>query len=143
MGKGWRIKTWPADLERDRIVALDAARLALSVVDRALSDPSCAYEAQARARAAFRAAQGLSLVAAEWPRPSGERWPRRLTALRSLVEQNAAAGVDLLDGLTVGGGGNGGGDRRLLLDLLSLLSDLIYYIDVMGRKLNGGVNGNN
>lgn len=140
MGNSWQIKAWPAELEQDRSLALGAAKLALTLVDAALEDRGCGHEAQARARAAFRAAQGLCLVAAEWQRPVGQRWPRRLTALRQLVSQNAAAGVDLLDGLAAQ---NGGGERRrLLLDLLSLLSDLVYYLDVMGRRVNGGTNGN-
>ena len=64
----------------------------------------------------------------------GRRWSKRLITVRDLVEQNAEAGVDLVDGLAALNGEIGNEQRRLLLDLLALLSDLVYFLDVLGRE---------
>ena len=64
----------------------------------------------------------------------GRRWSKRLITVRDLVEQNAEAGVDLVDGLAAFNGEIGSEQRRLLLDLLALLSDLVYFLDVLGRE---------
>ena len=63
----------------------------------------------------------------------GRRWSKRLITVRDLVEQNAEAGIDLVDELAALNGGSDGEQRRLLLDLLALLSDLVYFLDVLGR----------
>lgn len=134
MGDYWQIRTWPAPLEDQRVGALTTARVALAAVDAALAGrlaPDCVHEAGARARCAFRAAQSLVLAARELQLPPGERWPTRSAAQRRLIEQNADAGVDLVGGLASAGGLE---QRRLLLDLLSLLSDLAYFLDVLGRR---------
>lgn len=125
---------WPATLEEDRIQALDAARVALSVVTAALTDPAYSHEAGARARVAFRSAAGLALAASRTSMGVGRRWSKRLITVRDLVEQNAEAGVDLVDGLAALNGEIGSEQRRLLLDLLALLSDLVYFLDVLGRE---------
>ena len=83
----------------NRIQALHAARVALSVVNAALADPGCSHEAGARARLAFRSAAGLMLAASRTSMGVGRRWSKRLITVRDLVEQNAEAGVDLVDGL--------------------------------------------
>jgi hypothetical protein len=129
---------WPATLEEERVQALHAARVALSVVNAALADPGCNHEAGARARLAFRSAAGLMLAASRTPMGVGRRWSKRLITIRDLVEQNAEAGVDLVDGLAALNGESGAEQRRSLLDLLALLSDLVYFLDVLGRGQPSG-----
>ena len=124
---------WPATLEGDRVQALEAARIALAVVNAAVTDPTNSHEAGARARMAFRSAAGLMLAASRTSMGVGRRWSKRLITVRDLVEQNAEAGVDLVDGLAALNGEIGSKQRRLLLDLLALLSDLVYFLDVLGR----------
>ena len=118
---------WPATLEEERVQALHAARVALSVVNAALADPGCNHEAGARARLAFRSAAGLMLAASRTPMGVGRRWSKRLITVR-----------DLVDGLAALNGESGAEQRRLLLDLLALLSDLVYFLDVLGRGQPSG-----
>ncbi len=129
---------WPATLEGDRVQALEAARVALSVVDAALADPTCNHEAGARARMAFRSAAGLMLAASRTSMGVGRRWSKRLITVRDLVEQNAQAGVEIVDGLVALNGVTSSEQRRLLLELLALLSDLVYYLNLLGRDQSLG-----
>ena len=123
---------WPSTLETDRSSALRAARQAVTVVDNAISgaDPACVHEAGARARAAFRAASVL-MLAAQRERLPGRRWSRRVKMIRGMIDQNAEAGADLAGALLQSENGD---RRRLLLDLSAALWDLVYYLDVLGRR---------
>lgn len=123
---------WPSTLENDRSSALAAARQAVTVVDVAINgaDPACIHEAGARARAAFRSASVL-MLAAKRERIQGRRWSGRVKTIRSLIDQNAEAGADLAGALLQSENGD---RRRLLLDLSAALWDLVYYLDVLGRR---------
>lgn len=116
-------------------MALRDARAGLAAVRGALDGlPLCLPEARFLSNAAFRSAQILVLSAETVALSGGRRWSRRHKAIRGLIEQNAPAGLDAAAGLA---SAVNGAQRLLLLELLALLSDLVYFLDVLGREYGG------
>ena len=129
------MQTWPATLDNDRIEALSAVDLARVHVSSATGDDRRAHEAGVRARVACRLCLRM-LAAASTGWPEGRRLSGRMRALCELIEQHAQAGIVLSDA-TRGGAAE---DRRLVLvDLLAVLADLGFYLDVLGRDWPGEI----
>ena len=118
----------------DRASALSAVEVAILHAQAAQADGERAYEAGARVHLACRNCQRVAL-ALQLP-AEGRRVARRTRAICELVEQHAQAGIVLaatLQDETIVNGAR----RRALLDLLVILADLGYYLDILGRNGRG------
>lgn len=121
-------------IETDRAAALSAVAVAILHTQAAQTDGDRAYEAGARVHLACRNCQRVAI--AMLAPVEGRRGARRVRAICDLVEQHAQAGIVLAATLRDVSIVNGA-RKRALLDLLVILADLGYYLDILGRGGRG------
>lgn len=120
---------FPAQLDTNRVATLSLVEIALQHAQAAQADGERGYEAGARIHLAARQCLRLCLAVAA---DKSQRQARRRRAILELIEQHAQAGIVLAASLQDDKIVNGE-RRRALLDLLIVLADLAYYLDVLGR----------
>lgn len=123
------------DTDAELTAALGAVDAALAHVQAAQADGDRTYDAAARVHVAARRCLRLSMAVQD-EQVVSKRLLRRRAAICELVEQHAGAclvmAAQLRDGQIVNGA-----RRRMLADLLTVLSDLGFYLDVLGRGWSG------